>query len=89
MVIPIHLAELCKQQGTLDIFSVDWKDTHVVLPGLLKTNAEDILLTKRIEAEEKLPVKKLFRRLPLALLRFAGSDNRVEEVIGRIGSSQG
>jgi malto-oligosyltrehalose synthase len=70
VVIPLHLAELCKQQGTDDIFSVDWRDTHVILPDRLNQAGIDIFFARNIEAKRELPIKKLFRGMPLGLLRF-------------------
>jgi maltooligosyltrehalose synthase len=83
IVIPIHLAELCTRQYTHDIFSVDWKDTHVVLPDRLKKTGEAVFFARDIEARPELSVKKLFKRFPLALLRFESQDNARQAVAGR------
>jgi maltooligosyltrehalose synthase len=80
-VIPLHLAELCNQQNAQDIFSVDWKDTHVVLPGRLKKLGEGALFPINIEARQKLLVKKIFELFPLTLLRFESADNEYQEPV--------
>jgi malto-oligosyltrehalose synthase len=83
VVFPLHLAELCKQQDNQDIFSVDWKDTHVVLPDRLKKNGKDVFFARNIEVKQELLVRKLFKHFPLALLGLESLDNPRQEAVGR------
>jgi len=68
------LAQLCKEQQT-DILSIDWKDTHIVPPRRLRERGEDILLNKGLQTDRILRVEKLFRHLPIAILKTEKEEN--------------
>jgi len=66
IAIPLHLAELCRQQQK-PINEIDWKDTGIVLPGKLAGKIENILTGKTFE--ERINAQELFSQFPLALLK--------------------
>jgi malto-oligosyltrehalose synthase len=74
-VVPLHAAELCKYQAAADFFSIDWKDTYIVLPRKMRRRTENIFLNDEMVTAKKLIVQKLFRQLPFALLRTESEEN--------------
>jgi malto-oligosyltrehalose synthase/4-alpha-glucanotransferase len=66
IAVPLHLAEICKQQGK-GIKEFDWKDTSVVLPGKIAGEIKNMLTDERFE--NKISIKELFSQLPVALLK--------------------
>jgi malto-oligosyltrehalose synthase/4-alpha-glucanotransferase len=75
VAVPLHLAELCRLQKTDDIFSIDWKDTHLILPKRLQQTGEGIFSGEQIEVSRKLRVQKLFRQLPLAVVKTESEES--------------
>jgi malto-oligosyltrehalose synthase/4-alpha-glucanotransferase len=75
IVVPLHLAELCRQQKTDDIFSIDWKDTNVILPKRLRREGQDAFSDDQIDVSKKLPIQKLFRQIPLALIKVESEES--------------
>lgn len=67
VVIPLHLAELCKTHNT-NALELDWKDTAIMLPGKLYGQIENVV-TKEI-FEDKISAKDLFAQFPIALLKL-------------------
>ncbi|QJW90436.1 malto-oligosyltrehalose synthase [Spirosoma taeanense] len=68
-VVPLGLAQLCREQQT-DLLSLDWQDTRVVLPPEASTQWENRLLSTSGTAENGLVVSELFQTLPLAVLKL-------------------
>ncbi len=67
-VLPLHLAQVCKQQNQ-EIFSIDWAGTSVVLPKTF--NACTNLLTNENSAfGNEINLKHIFNHLPLAVLKL-------------------
>jgi malto-oligosyltrehalose synthase/4-alpha-glucanotransferase len=66
IAVPLHLAEICKEQKT-EVNTIDWKDTGILLPGKLRSEIESVLTGKTFE--EKISIAEIFRDLPLALLK--------------------
>jgi malto-oligosyltrehalose synthase/4-alpha-glucanotransferase len=64
--IPLHLAELGKTQGK-GLKEIEWQDTHIVLPGKLSGEIENIFTGETLK--QKIDVKNLFAELPVALLK--------------------
>lgn len=74
VALPLHTALLAGEQkkGTLQI---DWKDTHIQLPRQLKGEYANLLGGVAAKEEKGIPVKELFRQLPLALLSMEAEEN--------------
>lgn len=66
VAVPLHLAEMGKQQGK-EIAELDWADTAIVLPGKIAGNIQNVLAGKSFE--DKISAKDLFTQLPIALLK--------------------
>jgi malto-oligosyltrehalose synthase/4-alpha-glucanotransferase len=71
IAVPLHLAEICKQQGQ-GIKEFDWKDTSILLPEKTGGQIENILTGESFE--DKISIKDVFSDFPVALLK-----TRVEE----------
>ncbi|KAA0993795.1 malto-oligosyltrehalose synthase [Dyadobacter aurulentus] len=74
VVIPLHIATLCREQET-SFFDLDWKDTSVVLPDSLSPDWEDILGGRELELQGKLLPKEVFGAMPVAILKGTKLDN--------------
>ncbi|WP_031527353.1 malto-oligosyltrehalose synthase [Dyadobacter crusticola] len=74
VVIPMHIAALCKEQQT-SFFDIDWKDTSVVLPDGLAPEWMDVLTKQKGEWQGKLVPSDLFEKLPFGLLKGSKPDN--------------
>lgn len=66
VAVPLHLAEICKEQQK-DIFEIDWKDTTIVLPGKLYGEVENIFTGDSFK--ERISIKDVFSQFPFALLK--------------------
>src|SRR4029078_10215030 len=74
-VVPLHVAELCRQQQKEDVLAIDWKDTEIILPRQLKDTAEQLLLDEKMIVEKILPVQQLCRQLPIAVVEIESEEN--------------
>ncbi|HEV7349566.1 malto-oligosyltrehalose synthase [Telluribacter sp.] len=75
IVVPLHLAQLCKQQGK-EVLELDWKDTTITLPKDIPTEWQHLLLKTEGTAEKELPVNGLFTTVPIAVLKFKAKNER-------------
>lgn len=74
-VVPLHLAELCQDQGrTLE--NLKWKNTRVILPPQAPASFKNLLsgAEGRVN-EDGIRVKDIFSQLPMALLKMQHPDN--------------
>ncbi len=69
IIIPLHLAALCKQQQTDDLLIFDWKNTAVTIPGEMIAGSYNILNGQQVDAGRELLIKNLFNELPMAILK--------------------
>jgi malto-oligosyltrehalose synthase/4-alpha-glucanotransferase len=76
VAVPLHSAELCRQQQATDFFSIDWKDTRISLPARLKQKAEDIFLDGEWNVGKALLIKDLFAQLPLSVLKIESFESQ-------------
>jgi 4-alpha-glucanotransferase len=75
VVVPLHLARLCKEQGS-DLNTIDWKDTKVVLPKEVPADWQHLLLRTSGKYAHELTVQEMFATLPLALIRLEAVNDR-------------
>lgn len=68
IAIPLHLASVCLQQKE-EIFSIDWKDTCIVLPDEAPENYEHLFSSIKENYKKEIKVKNIFKSLPLAVLK--------------------
>lgn len=68
IIVPLHLASLCKDQGK-DAGLPDWKDTSVILPGDAPAAWEHIFFNKTISGEREIRVKDIFQIIPMGVLK--------------------
>lgn len=73
VALPLHLAELCKQQGKT-ISEVDWHDTKIILPEKITGEIENVLTSDRFK--DKIVIKELFSQFPVALLKTQIEDHK-------------
>jgi malto-oligosyltrehalose synthase/4-alpha-glucanotransferase len=66
IAVPLHLAELCKQQQK-PLHEIDWKDTGIVLPGKIAGEIENILTGEIFD--ERISASELFSKFPIALIQ--------------------
>jgi malto-oligosyltrehalose synthase/4-alpha-glucanotransferase len=66
VAVPLHLAEICKEQEK-DVKTVDWKDTGIVLPGKLGGEIQSVLTGKTFQ--DKISIGEVFDHFPFALLK--------------------
>jgi malto-oligosyltrehalose synthase/4-alpha-glucanotransferase len=74
VVVPMHIAALCKEQQT-SFFELDWKDTSVVLPDNLSPEWTNVFSGQAMELQGKLSPSDLFQQLPVSLLKGSKPDN--------------
>ena len=76
IIAPLHLAELCLDQGkTLN--NLKWKNTRVVLPPEAPVIWQDLLSNNSGKAEENsIRIKDVFGQLPLSLLKLQQPENK-------------
>jgi 4-alpha-glucanotransferase len=67
VVLPLHTAALCKEQGK-EIIKLNWGDTQIKLP-FTPTSVEDALGHYSTKGKNFIPVKELFKGLPFALIK--------------------
>jgi malto-oligosyltrehalose synthase/4-alpha-glucanotransferase len=74
VAVPLHTAHIAGEQkkGPLEI---DWKDTRIQLPRQLKGAYTSLVGGASSKVEKGVPVKDLFRHLPLALLSMEAEEN--------------
>ena len=66
--VPLHPAQLCTD-GQVDVLTIDWQDTRLVLTADFPTQWTNELTNQPIKATNELPVGPLFGRVPVALLK--------------------
>jgi len=74
--VPLHLAQLCQEQGITDLATIDWKDTKIVLPKEAPAEWTDMLVRTSGKYAHELRVQELFRIVPFALLRLEAVNER-------------
>jgi malto-oligosyltrehalose synthase/4-alpha-glucanotransferase len=74
IVVPLHLAKICKEQQT-DLFNFDWKDTTIVLPSRLNMEWELMMTGNNVEYEGKIAPAGLFSNSPFSILKGTRADN--------------
>jgi malto-oligosyltrehalose synthase/4-alpha-glucanotransferase len=67
VVIPLHVARLCKQQEK-DLLNLDWKDTAVMLPKSLETAWQNVLSGQAQEFKDVIPLSQLLTSLPVSIM---------------------
>ena len=65
VVIPLNMASLCT-----DPLTMDWANTHLILPDGIPDTYEDLLLKTNGKIKEKATIAELFKTLPLAFLKL-------------------
>lgn len=68
VAVPLHIAVLCEEQKKQPS-SVEWKNTHIILPKEMPEIFEHILQTEDIKHNYQLQIKDIFKKMPLAILR--------------------
>ncbi|MBD2756130.1 malto-oligosyltrehalose synthase [Spirosoma sp. BT704] len=69
VVVPLYAAQLCRQQNQ-DVVSIDWKDTHVLLPNNAPSAWTNQLSGLTGDEGHSVAVKRVLTTLPVALLRL-------------------
>jgi len=69
-VIPLHTAAISKKA---DPGTIDWADTHIILPEAVPLNWANCLTGDKGWSAGTIPLKNLFDKLPVALLRLKAS----------------
>ncbi|MCE7066086.1 malto-oligosyltrehalose synthase [Dyadobacter sp. CY326] len=72
--VPLHAANLCKEQGK-SFFELDWKDTSIVLPDNMDPGWTDLFTTSEINFEGKITPSEIFKSLPFSILKGSKPDN--------------
>ena len=74
-VTPLHLAELCQEQGK-SLPNLKWKNTRIILPPQAPAAWSNLLSGEEGKlTESSIRVKELFKQLPLALLKLEQPEN--------------
>lgn len=73
-IIPLHVAVISRAQQK-EFFELDWKDTHVALPGNVLPEWSDELTGRQQAFQMKLSPADLFRGAPLAILKGKRVEN--------------
>ncbi|RYZ32562.1 MAG: 4-alpha-glucanotransferase, partial [Sphingobacteriales bacterium] len=68
-IVPLHLAAICKAQGTT-LEAIDWKNTRIVLPEDLPGSYTCLFSKANGKAKGALAVREILSRLPLELLKL-------------------
>jgi malto-oligosyltrehalose synthase/4-alpha-glucanotransferase len=68
VVLPLHLAEICKEQDT-DLRKIDWKDTRFALPENTIAEWENAFLDEINLYKNQVAVTQLFSYMPFAILK--------------------
>lgn len=74
IVIPLHTAVLSRKQQK-DFFELDWRDTHVVLPGNVLSEWTNLLNDNQQTFGAKLLPTDIFLSMPVAVLQGKKVDN--------------
>jgi len=69
VAVPLGVAQLCSQK-TDDVFSIDWKDTRLILPAEAPECWQHRLLKLEGKVENGIAIADLFNGLPLAVLKL-------------------
>jgi len=85
-VVPLHVAQLCREQGTDDILAIDWKDTKIVLPKEAPADWTNMLLRTSGKYAHELYARELFSTVPLALLKLQAVNERGAGILMHITS---
>lgn len=70
VVVPLHTARLCVDQGVATVGELDWADTAVLMPHDLPRDYTDWLTGASGQTTNCLLPKTIFRDLPVAVLRL-------------------
>ncbi|MFL5730326.1 MAG: malto-oligosyltrehalose synthase [Cytophagaceae bacterium] len=73
LAVPLH-PEVIASKSKKDVFSIDWKDTRILLPQEAPQEGTDLLFGSRKSNEGVLQVKELFKNMPFAILRLESPD---------------
>jgi len=68
-IIPLNLASLGEEQQ-VDIQSIDWKKTRVILPAEAPTDWEDVVLKRKGNSNKGVLIQDLFQTIPIGLLKL-------------------
>jgi malto-oligosyltrehalose synthase/4-alpha-glucanotransferase len=66
VVVPLHLAAICKPGDSSDF---DWENTYIELPARLAPQWENLMTGEHAEYDSKLPAARLFKNLPVAVVK--------------------
>jgi malto-oligosyltrehalose synthase len=69
VAVPLHLASLTKLLNT-DLFSIDWKDTRIVLPAGAPATFDHLFSNAKGEHNSQIELKNIFKSLPLAVIKL-------------------
>jgi (1->4)-alpha-D-glucan 1-alpha-D-glucosylmutase len=69
VVVPLHLAAMNRDWGSLVSGKMSWADAEIPLPGWCSGQCFDILVRRKISLNDSLKLDKVFHYLPLIVLR--------------------
>ncbi len=85
VAVPLHVSKIAAAQN-VELQKIDWKHTHIVLPGNLSSEWIDIFSKKPIEISERIYVRDLFKNLPVAIMITKKTNERGAGVLMHITS---
>ncbi len=89
-IFPLHSGKLSSKKGSEYFSSIQWKDTHIIMPDGAPFTWEDIFTGTVSDAEGKLSVSAIFKSLPVAVLRSGTSySERTAGILMHISSLPG
>jgi malto-oligosyltrehalose synthase/4-alpha-glucanotransferase len=75
VIAPLHLAALCKQQKK-QWDQIDWRDTKIEFPNSISGEASSVIDDDTIVINEPIEAGRLFKKLPLTILKVAATANK-------------
>ncbi|WP_345951637.1 malto-oligosyltrehalose synthase [Mucilaginibacter sp. PAMB04274] len=74
-VVPLHLAELCREQDR-DLKNLKWKNTRILLPEEAPSSWKNVLSGAEGQIDSSsIRIKDVFGELPIALLKLEHQEN--------------
>lgn len=74
VIVPLHIASLCKQKST-DVTGIDWRDTRVLLRPEAPQEWQHLITGTKGTTSGEIQVKDVFQQIPLGLLRMHIKEN--------------
>lgn len=75
VAVPLRTASACREQQT-DFFTIDWRDTKIILPPRLEATWDLLLSGTKEEYRDKLLPGDLFKQFPAAILQGGKLENK-------------